>query len=446
MGRMKDLLIQQEEQGWWFTRTHVCAECFTDETIKEFVTGQLVANKCNYCGRSSNQPIAALLDSVLGLMADGLSIEWSDAVNELPYESAEGGYQGDTYDTWEFFSDVIGFPTENVKLQSDIAEAFRERLWCRKNYFSLSDQERLLIGWEEFCDEVKHNRRYFFFSPPPAPLAEPEGEPDFSNIRETPTATEILSEIGDLVQELGLVKTIPPGQTLARARSCDPSEPFTTAAELGTAPGEKAVSSNRMSPSGVPMFYGAQDLNTAIAEVAEGPGHFSVGFFETVRELRLLDLTSLPPTPSVFLADAFEQRIRITFLKRFARDLEKPIARDGREHIEYVPTQVVTEYFRHIFRDESGRGVDGILYRSAKTANGVNCVLFCENENCCDAVRQGRPGERMWLRLKEARQVKLTGTLPYRLLFAIGGLVAGLALGAGLIIWRAALPIAPSLL
>jgi len=433
---MKDLLIQQEEQGWWFVGTHVCADCFTDEAIKEFVAGRTEQNECDYCERSSEAPIAAPLDDVLDLMANGLSVEWSDAVNELPYESAEGGYQGRAYDTWEFFDEVVGFPTENARLQEDIAHAFRDRLWCQRNYFSLSDQDALLIGWDEFCDEVKHNRRYFFFSPPLAPLAEPEGEPDPSNIRETPTATEILSVIADLVQELDLVKTIPPGQKFARARNCDPSKPFTTAVELGTAPGEKAVSANRMSPSGVPMFYGAQDLDTATAEVAEGPGHFSVGFFETVRELRLLDLTSLPPTPSVFLADAFEQRIRITFLKRFARDLKKPIARDGREHIEYVPTQVVTEYFRHIFRDESGRGVDGILYRSAKTANGVNCVLFCENENCCDAIPQGWSGERMWLRLKEARQVKLTGTFPYRLLFAIGGLVAGVAIGAVLIGWR----------
>jgi hypothetical protein len=403
MGRMKDLLIQQEEQGWRFIGSHVCADCFTDEAIKEFVTGKVVENECDYCGRSADDPMAAPLDEVLDLMAEALSIEWGDAVNELPYESAEGGYQGQMYDTWEFFGDVIGFPTENEALCNDIARAFGDRLWCQRNYFSLSDQDRLLIGWEEFCNEVKHARRYFFFSANQPNMA-PGTEADFHNIRETPTPAEVLDEIADLVHELDLVKTIAAGRVFARARPCDPLKPFKSAADLGPAPVEKAVSSNRMSPSGIPMFYGSEQMETAITETSDTPGSFSVGFFETVKDLRLLDLTDLPPTPSVFLPDAFERRIRITFLKRFVRDLRKAIARDGREHIEYVPTQVVTEYFRHFFKDDEGRPLDGILYKSAKTG-GVNCVLFCENDNTCESIPVGWGADRMWLRLREVRQV-----------------------------------------
>jgi HEPN/RES N-terminal domain 1/RES domain len=407
MGRMKDLLIQQEEQGWWFVRTHVCADCFTDEAIQQFVAGRMIETKCDYCGRSSDALIAAPMDDVLGLMANGLSVEWNDAVDELPYESAEGGYQGRAYDTWEFFDEVVGFPTEDAKLKKDIAHAFRDRLWCQRNYFSLSEQDALLIGWEEFCHEVKHERRYFFLDHPRALAAGPQDGQAPIGMRETPTPGEVLDEIADLVRDLSLVKPLALGHRFVRARSCHPATTFTTAADLGAAPVEKAVNTNRMSPSGIPMFYGSEQENTAVAETAEGPGTLSIGLFETLRGLRVLDLTNLPQTPSVFLADAFEQRIRITFLKRFVRDLQKPIARDGREHIEYVPTQVVTEYFRHVFEDEEGRRLDGILYRSAKTAGGVNCVLFCENENCCDNVPAGWQGERMWLRLKEAHQVTI---------------------------------------
>ena len=164
MGRMKDLLIQQQEQGWSFVGKNVCAQCFTDMAIRDFVTARTTTNECDYCGRSGEQPIAAPIDDVLELMAEGLSVEWGDAVDELPYESAEGGYQGKAYDTWEFFDDVVGFPSENDGVREDIVSAFRGRLWCQRNYFSLSEQDKLLIGWEEFCDEVKHQRRYFFFN------------------------------------------------------------------------------------------------------------------------------------------------------------------------------------------------------------------------------------------------------------------------------------------
>lgn len=42
------------------------------------------------------------------------------------------------------------------------------------------------------------------------------------------------------------------------------------------------------------------------------------------------------------------------FLDRFAHEVSKPVAPDALEHIEYVPTQIVTEYFRHAFEREFG--------------------------------------------------------------------------------------------
>ena len=44
MGRMKDLLIQQQEQGWSFVGKNVCAQCFTDMAIRDFVTARTTTN------------------------------------------------------------------------------------------------------------------------------------------------------------------------------------------------------------------------------------------------------------------------------------------------------------------------------------------------------------------------------------------------------------------
>jgi RES domain len=62
----------------------------------------------------------------------------------------------------------------------------------------------------------------------------------------------------------------------------------------------------------------------------------------------------------------------LLFLFSFARDLSKPVILDGREHIEYVPTQVVTEYMRRL----PDAAIDGILHASAQSA-GTSCVIFC---------------------------------------------------------------------
>ena len=64
------------------------------------------------------------------------------------------------------------------------------------------------------------------------------------------------------------------------------------------------------------------------------------------------------------------------FLRRFAEDIVLPIELDGREHIDYVPTQVFTEYLRYAFPGDSP---DGLVFSSAR-AQGRNYVLFCGPE------------------------------------------------------------------
>lgn len=102
------------------------------------------------------------------------------------------------------------------------------------------------------------------------------------------------------------------------------------------------------------MFYGALDVDTAIAETRE-PGNIgkimSMGTFKPVREITILDLARLPNILGVFNEAGRELIQPIRFLHPFADDISRPIAHDGREHIEYVPTQVVTEYVRQAFRD-----------------------------------------------------------------------------------------------
>jgi len=65
------------------------------------------------------------------------------------------------------------------------------------------------------------------------------------------------------------------------------------------------------------------------------------------------------------------------FIKSFVNDLSIPVKPDDSVHIEYVPTQVVTEYLKLKFRQEYN--VQGILYKSVRNNEGLCVVLFAEN-------------------------------------------------------------------
>lgn len=133
------------------------------------------------------------------------------------------------------------------------------------------------------------------------------------------------------------------------------------------------------------MFYGAFDRNTAILETFDSCQKdaytrvITTAAFHVQRALTVLDLTNLPKPPSFFGSRDLHYGVR--FLHEFEKDLVKPIERDDREHIEYVPSQIVAEYFRYRFRPENQDRLDGIVYRSSKTDKPA-CALFLDRSDC----------------------------------------------------------------
>lgn len=142
-----------------------------------------------------------------------------------------------------------------------------------------------------------------------------------------------------------------------------------------------------MSPSGIPMFYGAFDVETAIRETyesGEGAGKKAVcGEFSIVRNLTVVDLTRSFHIPSLFDVENQRDRPYYRFMRDFIKDFMKPIERNDKAHADYVPTQVVTEYFRHIYRTDREERIDGIIYPSSKTGNKA-IVIFTDSEGAID--------------------------------------------------------------
>lgn len=74
------------------------------------------------------------------------------------------------------------------------------------------------------------------------------------------------------------------------------------------------------------------------------------------------------------------QRPWISFLRRFAQEMAQPVGGDGA--LDYVPTQIVTEYVRDALLDYRGERILGIRYRSAMCTTGVCWVIFCGPDAC----------------------------------------------------------------
>ena len=376
MGRAKEWQLQQWERGYDEADGAICAGCVTDPALKRWITENALETSCRFCSAESDEPIAASFDSFVGIVLTGVGFDWNHPDNEgILYISAEGGYQAPVSDTWDVFADY------DISEDSDVTDAIIDVVgsngWVEREYYVGDESQRLEWGWDAFKDVVKHQTRYVFLAP-----EESDGSAEVPPSR-------MLAAIGETViddlADLNLITEITVDTDLFRIR-IGPNL-YQTGAELGTPPAQFANQSNRMSPAGIPMYYGAFDIDTARAEAFDPEHHtgqiLSIGTFRPTRNLRVLDLAYLPGIPSVFEEGSHYRIHPLRFLHAFANDIVQPIARDGREHIEYVPTQIVTEYFRRVFRDEEGNAIDGIIYRSSRQDGDRAFVLFCENEQCC---------------------------------------------------------------
>lgn len=131
-----------------------------------------------------------------------------------------------------------------------------------------------------------------------------------------------------------------------------------------------------MNPPGISYLYTALDSQTALAEVLPRPPcRASIASLRLRTDVRVLDLTALPDIPSIFDEARAEQRQVLLFLGKFIHAITQPVLRDGREHIDYVPSQVVSEYFSQVHRFD-GQYLAGIVYPSAVREGGKNFVLF----------------------------------------------------------------------
>lgn len=369
MGLVKSAWIEAEERGWDAEDKHVCEECVEDEYLKHVIAGHLAEKGCDYCGRKSRSAIAAPLSVVVEPIAGALFTHFAEPAGAgLPRDSGEWvGEEAitDTRDALESLGLVC-----NDTLFDDIENSFINDAWypCADGHWlDIQEHEELRYAWNSFVYEIKHRSRYFLFGKKSRASSAP-GE------RYTPIT--LLQQIGKLVQELKLIRTVPVTTRIYRVRQRAEGVEFKDFNEVGP-PREQHVTAGRMNPPGISYFYLAFERETAIAEVLDKPPcHAAVAEFEVTKELLFLDLTELPPVPSIFDSERRGERQGLLFLENFVEAIAVPVTKDGREHVDYIPSQVVCEFFAQVMRTNAKAQLDGIEYPSAVRPGGKNIVVF----------------------------------------------------------------------
>jgi hypothetical protein len=378
----KRMMMEQDEQGWSYTDKFVCTACVDDYALEDaIVSVESTDETCSFCARSP----AASLDVLMDVFVAGLRNEYNDADAEfVPYETKEGGYQffaGPGLDSWDLvgrFEDVL----LGEGLVDEVRNSIHDTTWVERDSVWRRRDDVLRDAWSAFSESVKYRTRYVIW------LVDDVDEQELRGYGEVPPG-KIIHDIGQLLEQLGMVRVLPAASAVWRAQTHEGSvlQPAASAGRLGTGKREHAKQPNRMSPAGIPMFYGAMDLDTAIVEVAVHAAadrdHVTVGRFSLSSDVTVVDFTALPTTPSVFDPRLGRFRREITFLHEFVKTLSIPVA-PGDEAIDYVPTQVLTEYFLRVFKPAENQDVIGLVYPSAPRPGGVSLVLDISNERCFD--------------------------------------------------------------
>lgn len=375
MGRAKEELIKAQERGYLYPRQRksICSEHFNDEAINQYILRNSFPGTCDFCGLESGKKSVLDLNDFLDYLSRCITRYYNLADNELPYETAEGGYQGTFYLIDEILRDVLSVDTPlDPSVMDEILSYFDDTPWCKRGYFAPDEGDIKRYDWEEFKKVVKHQARYFFHQ------TQKEEKEDQR------TVDEILIDIFKSIKDYNLITVLDETYTIYRTRQHSNMDTPNSLEELGSPPKKRCKYSNRMSPSGISMFYGALDDITAKKEAMNYYNQsaeplLTTGEFSLIHNTSVIDLRNLPELPSIFDENSIYKREDVIFLGDFVADLSKKIEKDGKEHIEYVPTQIVTEYFRFFGMD---KGIKGMIYPSSLNPRGDCCVLFMNNKQC----------------------------------------------------------------
>lgn len=392
MGWVKNHLMEIQEMGNWpcgLSDKMVCSHHFHDHYLNEIILKKSERNgKCSYCGK--NTKVCSLQD----LMEDVVwrihlyytspenaslylaSSFYDDDEEEIKGFKRFGDFvvpnETECYESTELLLEYLDAIPDNQGLYEDVLGIFETETWVSVDLLHEDKKNvRLLNQWKKFCEVITSQKRYTF-------LATPDFLPVLTNKGEK---RDILSGLSNIITEQKICRILPAGTKIYRARRVKQDE---LDKGIGfnniTSPPDEKATPNRMSPAGISMFYASYLKKTAEMEcVGDKSLTIIVGAFKTIKPLMVLDLTRIPENS--FWMTGWQENM---FLHQFNKEITKPVSEDDDNLLQYIPTQVLTEYLRYMYAI-NGQHLDGIVYGSSKDRN-KNLVLFYNQERSSDVL------------------------------------------------------------
>ena len=374
MGYAKNHAMEIEERGFDDSDLVICSDCINNIYLKKYCEQNTHNDTCSYCD----------LESASCIYVEELMIPIMESVYRF-YESSEQYYINDdeidgylitVFDKDELILDELADDLEfSEEILNDISQLINIDSWCERDPYGDSESTVMKSLWNSFVHMVTEESRYVFFKR--------STERQFNSYDMEPY--EILEYIGKIINDLNLYVDIPVTRPIYRARMHARAQidDICNDKELGSPPASIAKA-NRMSAEGISIFYGASDSITALNEVYSSTEEMAtVGVFYASRPLHCVDLSTINevPVPNIFDKDNWVYREAIRFLKSLHKDLTRNIS--NMKAIEYVPVQIIAEYFRYIYECKSGDIIDGICYSSSQNPKTGKCyALFFNSEKC----------------------------------------------------------------
>ncbi|GCD60012.1 RES domain-containing protein [Acetobacter pasteurianus NBRC 3280] len=365
---------------------YICSGCLGDEHIKKFITYRNSNKKCNYCGLSLDP--SAKQSEIFGFIAEHVnkSFTCSDYVGFYYVANApeNAPFPHGRYTSPYLLKNILKLELprdSDGKLLRAICDIpLENKKWASLDFGKVTLDKELDLYWWMFCNITKYNRRFNLDAVPKLFT---------QNLAEKARLFSPKAIFNLLIPYMKrLVRDIPVGMIFYRSRISKNGEKYTSVNELGPPPCNRSLQSNRMNPPGIPCFYASETREGALLEVrATNQDSWSLGVFETIKPIRILDLTNLPEVGSFFSDNEINDQKAIKFLHNFSSNISFPVTGDDRTHLEYIPTQVLAE----LVRDCQELSVWGIRYRSAVQNGGEsynNIVLFISTDEIEGSVKR----------------------------------------------------------
>ena len=357
----------------------VCHNCIGEQFLSNEVREGGTRELCAYCDETHQAfPLERLADRIHTALQEHYELtptepeDWYDHLL-----ASEGRWEREGY----LVSDVIsgladvseGIAEDVTEVLSNLHGEWVDKIGWESPYENdalyeeqAPDDQKFRDMWDEFSNEIQSHSRFF-----------------------SARAEELLGDIFGDLNAMRTYKNVP----VIREVSTDDTESFVWRARRADSkeelekilkypdreiapPPSRLAKAGRMNAEGIPVFYGAMDEGTCVAEVRALVGsHVVLAKFEFLRAMRLLDFDALAEVyddSSFFDPECAERQGRAAFFRWLVNEISRPVMPQD-ESFEYIATQALSEYLANKVTPR----LDGIIFRSTQRGGeGRNVVLF----------------------------------------------------------------------